>query len=190
MLFQVIRAAAAGLLPLVFAAAHAHDAGERDAMPFLDCENPPAHAMLTLPEPIARWTAIQCTPAGQMLIQSADWIWRYPGSFTDRPFLPARMTADPSISPEPRYFQTLEVRELPAAQLPAFRARIAQSAIDLPAATDATQPERLYHVVGKTNHDEAMEVNFLYRSDSDIWAIPCAPECRPEQVFHIYRREE
>jgi len=32
-------------------------------------------------------------------------------------------------------------------------------------------------------------VNFVYRSDLDIWAVPCVPDCRPEQLFHIYRRE-
>jgi hypothetical protein len=169
--------------------AYAHDAGDQEPMPFLDCDHPPAHAMRTLHEPIARWTAIECTPAGQMLVSSEDWIWRYPGSFTDRPFLPAWMTADPTRSPDPRYFEALEVRELPSEQLPAFYARIAQSAIELPSAKTPAPSERLYHFVGRTNFDETMEVNFLYRSDSDIWAIPCAPDCRPEQVFHIYRRD-
>jgi len=30
-------------------------------------------------------------------------------------------------------------------------------------------------------------VNFVYRSEDDIWGVPCAPECRPEHLFHVFR---
>jgi hypothetical protein len=177
------------LLLLSWAGAYAHDAGEHDAPAILDCEDPPAQALRVIPEPLGRWTQIECTPVGQMLVQSEDWIWRYPGSFTDRPFLPAWMSADPHVSPNPRYFKSLDVRQAQSEEARALRERIAKSAIDLPAAKPDGTAERVYVVVAETNFGEKLEVNFMYRSDQDIWAVPCAPECRPEQVFHIYRRQ-
>jgi hypothetical protein len=168
----------------------AHEAATEEASPFLDCDNPPEHALRVIPQPIARWSRIECTPAGQMLVQSEDWIWRYPGSFTDRPFLPAWMTADPNVSPEPRYFKALAVRQAAVDEARALTQRLARGMIELPAATESnSQPERIYVVVAESNLGERLEVNFVYRSDQDIWAVPCVPDCRPEQVFHIYRRE-
>jgi hypothetical protein len=179
----------AAVLWLSCAGANAHDAGEQDSPAILDCDDPPQHAVRVIPEPLARWTQIECTPVGQMLVQSEDWIWRYPGSFTDRPFLPAWMSADPHVSPNPRYFKSLDVRQAQSEEARALRERIAKSAIDLPAAKPDGTAERVYVVVAETNFGEKLEVNFMYRSDQDIWAVPCAPECRPEQVFHIYRRQ-
>jgi hypothetical protein len=49
--------------------------------------------------------------------------------------------------------------------------------------------QRIYVLTAESNLGEKFDVNFVYRSDLDIWAVPCVPDCRPEQLFHIYRRE-
>lgn len=166
----------------------AHEDSTRESAPFLDCNQPPASALKNVPDPLAHWSRLECTPAGQMLVAGDDWFWRYPASFTERPFLPAWMTADPTRSPDPRFFKSIKMREGSADDLGGLKQRMKKSAIDLPAPEKGAGPERLYVMAAESNHGEGFEVNFIYRSDDDIWAITCAPDCAPEHVFKIYRR--
>jgi hypothetical protein len=186
MLVRLACLLAAGIWYAAGTAAHAHEDGGREAPPFLDCDHPPEHAVQAVPEPIARWARLDCTPVGQMLIPSEDWVWRFPGSFTDRPFLPAWMSADPGVSGEPRYFKAIAARQADTSEAQQLSQRFAKSMIELPAA--ATQ-QQIYVLSAESNLGEKFEVNFVYRSDQDIWAVPCVPDCRPEQTFHIYRRD-
>lgn len=180
----------AGAFCMVSAAACAHEDATHEPLPFLDCDHPPEHALSIVPEPIARWSQLQCLPSGQMLVPGEDWVWRYPGSFTDRPFVPAWMSADPGVSAGPRYFKTMSVRLAGADEMRELKQRFVRSAIEVPAPRVQTDPpERIYVLAAESNLGEKLEVNFVYRSDQDIWAVPCAPACAPEQLFHIYRRD-
>ena len=176
----------AGAFCMVSAAACAHEDASQEPLPFLDCDHPPEHALSVVPEPIARWAQLQCLPAGQMLVPGEDWVWRYPGSFTDRPFLPAWMSAEPGVSGEPRYFKSIAARQAGDDEAERLQRRFAQSMIALPASAGE---QRIYVLTAESNLGEKFDVNFVYRSDLDIWAVPCVPDCRPEQLFHIYRRE-
>ncbi len=187
MSLSLSRLLAAGVFSMAAANVCAHEDATREPLAILDCEHPPEHAMRTIPEPVARWAQLQCTPAGQMLVASEDWMWRYPGSFTDRPFLPAWMSADAAVSPEPRYFKVMTARQAESAEASALEKRFLKSMIELPRSNDA---QRIFVFTAQSNLGETFEVNFVYRSDRDIWAVPCAPECRPEQLFHIYRRDQ
>jgi hypothetical protein len=187
---RLARAFLAGAFCMVSAAACAHEDATQEPLPFLDCDHPPEHALNSVPEPVARWAQLQCIPAGQMLVPGDDWVWRYPGSFTDRPFVPAWMSADASASAGPRYFQAMNVRQAGADEMRELKQRFARSAIELPAPRAQTAaPERIYVLAAESNLGEKLEVHFVYRSDEDIWAVPCARVCAPEQLFHIYRRD-
>ena len=177
----------AGAWCMAGAAVRAHEDATHEALPILDCDHPPEQAARVVPDPIARWTQLECTPAGQMLVSSEDWVWRFPGSFTDRPFLPAWMSADASVSAEPRYFKSIAAHRAGADEVEQLNQRFAKSMIDLPAA--AGRRQQIYVLSAESNLGEKFEVNFVYRSDHDIWAVPCVPDCRPEQLFHIYRRD-
>ena len=179
----------AGVWCVASAAAWAHEDATREAIPILDCDHPPEHAVNAVPEPF-HWAQLECTPAGQMLVPAEDWVWRYPGSFTERPFVPAWMSADAGVSAGPRYFKTMSARLAGADEMRELKQRFVRSAIELPAPRVQTDPpERIYVLAAESNLGEKLEVNFVYRSDQDIWAVPCAPACAPEQLFHIYRRD-
>jgi len=164
----------------------ADEAAPQEAAPFVDCDHPPTHAARAVPEPIARWAQLECTPAGQILVPSEDWAWRFPGSFTDRPFVPAWMSAAESVSAEPRFFRSIAARQAGAEEAQLLAQRFASSNINLPPHAGQQQ---IYILSAESNLGEKFEVNFVYRSDQDIWAVPCAPDCLSEQLFHIYRRE-
>jgi hypothetical protein len=166
----------------------AHEESSPEPSPYMDCSQPAAGTFKGVPDPLAQWSRLECTPIGQMLVAHEDWIWRYPASFTDRPFVPAWLTADPTRSPDPRVFKSIKLRQGTADDLGSLKQRLQKTSIDLPAPDKGAGPERLYVVVAESNFGEAFEVNFIYRSDDDIWAITCAPACAPEQVFKIYRR--
>jgi hypothetical protein len=36
---------------------------------------------------------------------------------------------------------------------------------------------------------QKLALHVVYRSDDDMWGVVCAPDCRPEYVFMLYRRE-
>lgn len=187
---SLVRGLLAAALCMASTVACAHEDANQEPIPFLDCDHPPEHAASIVPEPIARWAQLQCIPAGQMLVAGEDWVWRYPGSFTDRPFVPAWMSADASASAGPRYFKAMSVRQAGEDEMRVLKQRFTKSAIEVPAPRAPTdEPERIYVLAAESNLGEKLEVNFVYRSDRDIWAVPCAPACAPEQLFHIYRRD-
>lgn len=187
---SLARGLLAAALCIASTVACAHEDATHEPLPFLDCDHPPEHALSKVPEPVARWARLQCIPAGQMLVPGEDWVWRYPGSFTDRPFVPAWMSADDTVSAGPRYFKTMSVRQAGTDEVRELKQRLAKSAIEVPAPRSQTdQPERIYVLAAESNVGERLEVNFVYRSDQDIWAVPCAPACAPEHLFHIYRRD-
>src|SRR5689334_23690022 len=151
-----------GVWCVASAAVWAHEDATREAMAIYDCDHPPEHAVSTVPEPVTHWAQLECTPAGQMLVPAEEWVWRYPGSFTDRPFLPAWMSADPGLSGEPRYFKSIAARQAGADETERLQQRFAQSMIALPASAGE---QRIYVLTAESNLGEKFDVNFVYRSD-------------------------
>ncbi|MDR3528240.1 MAG: hypothetical protein P4L57_13275 [Rhizomicrobium sp.] len=72
------------------------------------CAGLPPEARTTLPDPLAKWGSLVCTPYGQILSNHQGWIWSYPGAFAPV-FIPSQMVRD---NPEPlgnkSYFTSIQ----------------------------------------------------------------------------------
>jgi hypothetical protein len=186
--------AAAGLAAFC-AQSGAHESGEAQRPPiYMDCEHVPEAAVSVLPDPVEAWTALDCRPLGQLLVQKEGWVWRYPGSWTEQVLLPAWIASasNGNAGTGARYFKSMAVEKREGAAAEALLTRFAREVVSyqfLAQRADQAAPAVVYTLVAQNDLGDELHVNFLYRSDADIWAVTCAPECRPENVFKVYRRQ-
>ncbi len=184
--------AAAALLLLTMGAARpvlAHPEEHGESIPAIDCSNPPADAVTVLPAPLDRWARLQCTPASQFIVPGADWIWRYPASFTTPVMLPAWTPNPARAAASTHYFVSAQVEHLSAEGAQALHARMAER-VPSYAAMARTPVRDVYSLRAENNHGEHFEIHFMYRSDADVWALVCAPDCGPELSFLISSRSQ
>lgn len=179
-------------LPLWVCAHQDGSESDVDAVGSMDCEHPPADAVRKLPEPLSRWGRLSCYPSGQMLTQSADAQWRYPGSWTEQVMLPAR-TADDSTDAKPRYFTDIKVRQLDRAearethqQMMKRNAVYADRLVDANTRQAPDAPKAAWEVSGTNNTKSSFRL-YLMQHDGrqDIWGLMCAPECEAHLSFIV-----
>ncbi len=170
------------------AGAHSEE-GHPESARMLDCDHPPADALTRLPAPLDQWAHVECMAAGQFLMQGKDWLWRYPGSFTAQVRVPAWSADLSEAAVGGRYFKRADVTAGSADDAAKLHDRFSRE-LELYAALTADKPPltRAYTLRALNDLGQPLEVFFLYRSDRDIWAIVCAPDCRPEATFLIESR--
>jgi len=177
----VLTAVACAIIP----PAWAHSEGDEAPGPqALDCEHLPEKALASLPAPFDAWATLDCLPAGQLLVQPRDWIWRYPASFTTRVLVPA-WTADPSaVAVGARYFTAAEVAVARGEEALTLHRRFAQELEIYRAMTaERPAPSAVHTLIARNDLDQELRMHFVYRSPQDVWGIVCAPDCRSEHSF-------
>jgi hypothetical protein len=185
-----IAAALAALTCAIIPPAWAHSDGDEAARPHaLDCQHLPQNALAGLPAPFDTWAKLDCLPAGQLLVQPRDWIWRYPASFTSRVLVPA-WTADPStVVASARYFTAAEVAVARGEEALALHQRFAQELEVYRAMTaERPAPSAVHTLIARNDLDQELRMHFVYRSPQDMWGIVCAPDCRSEYSFLVSLR--
>jgi hypothetical protein len=55
---------------------------------------------------------------------------------------------------------------------------------------EATRPRAAYTLVARNDLGGEFKLHVIYRSDQDLWAVFCMPDCRPENTFMISVQEE
>jgi hypothetical protein len=168
------------------AQALAHSEGEAGAPALLDCEHPPKSLVSILPEAVARVASIECNPSAQTIVPRDGWSWRYPGSFFDRPIIPAYAPMDSRQSGGPRYFTEFKATELSTADA---RQRHETFSKDLPTYRETAPPARLVRLVAHNDLGHQLDAYFGFRSDGGGWVVLCAPECAPEYLFLMKKIE-
>lgn len=158
----------------------AHSEGEANGPVLLDCKNPPQSLVSMLPEMVARVASIECNPSAQTIVPRDGWTWRYPGSFFDRPIIPAYAPMDSRQTGGPRYFTDFTATELSATDA---RNRHETFSKDLPTYGEKAPPTRLIKLVAHNDLGHKMDAYFGFRSDGEGWVVLCAPECAPEYLF-------
>jgi len=175
------------LLVLAALPAFSHPDNEGDpGYAVIDCEHPAANVATALPDAIAGPAYLQCTPAFQQLVANQDWRWRYPGSFFDRPFIPAYAPEPSHGKLGPRFFTGFEAVDLSEAQV---REQHEKFARELPTYREKAAPGRILKVVATNDLGDAIDVYFGFRSERDGWVVTCTPACAPENLFLIEKAE-
>jgi len=190
LLFRLLAAAGCAI---AFPAALAHQEDVAQDVPALmDCDHQPRQAVRELPEPVRAWTDLDCRALGQLLVQKDGWVWRYPASWTDQVLVPAWTASAEETDGGAHYFKAVAVETRDGEQAAQLHERFVRELATYrmhAAHADKPIPSIVYTLVAENDLGHRLRINFLYRSDVDIWAVTCAPECRPETVFHVYRRE-
>jgi hypothetical protein len=150
----------------------------------IDCEHPAPGTATELPAEIADIAYLQCTPAMQMLVANEGWSWRYPGSFFDRPFIPAYAPEASQGTGGARYFSGFSTRDLSADEV---RERHAQFARTLPNYRQDAAPERIVMLEAKNDLGHVVDAYFGFRSGDSGWVVMCTPQCAPENMFLIQK---
>lgn len=164
----------------------AHQGEAADELPAMDCDHPPSRAVGVLPEPVAQWTRLDCGLAGQLLMQGEGWVWHYPASWTDQVRIPAWLASHDGSGP--RYFVSLSVQEHSGTAAARMDEQFARTLPNYRSQADeASKPTKALTLAAENDLGHKLQVNFVYRSDDDIWGVACAPDCNPEHVFHVYR---
>ena len=152
----------------------------------IDCEHPAANVATALPPAIASPAHLQCTPAFQQIVSNDGWSWRYPGSFFDRPFIPAYAPKSSHGKGGPRFFTGFETRELTQDEVRAQHERFAN---DMPTYREKVAPARILKLVATNDLGHVLDAYFGFRSEREGWVVMCAPECAPENLFLIEKAE-
>lgn len=190
MFAKFVTAALAAVACALCAAASGHsDKDEAPRGQVLDCDHLPEQAITRLPVPLDTWARLDCLPAGQLLAAGNDWIWRYPASFTTPVFVPAWTSEPAAAAAQVRYFTAANVTVARGDQAAALSRRFATEVEVYGGMTEGRpEPSAVYTLVAENDLGQVFEVHFLYRSNQDMWAIVCAPDCRSEYTFLVSSR--
>jgi len=175
------------LLLVVALRAFAHggeDAAGDDAL--LDCEHPPKDLAKTLPNQLASAATILCTPSAQMIVAPDGWVWRFPGSFFDRPSIPAFAPVESRSNAGGRYFTGFKAADLSDGEIKSLHERLATTLVTY---TDAAPPDRIIKLVARNDQGYPMDAYFGFKSGSEGWVALCAPDCVPEFFFLTKHQE-
>ncbi len=164
--------------------AFAHSEGEAPSAGILDCDHPPQDIARALPNALSQAASVVCTPSAQMIIPGPDWVWRFPGSFFDRPSIPAYSPVESRSQAGGRYFTGFEASELETGEIRKLHDRFVKT---LGTYTEERSPERIVKLVANNDQGHAMEAYFGFKSATEGWVALCAPQCVPEFFFLINR---
>ena len=176
------------LFPLLVIASQAcaHAEAEAPAGAILDCEHPPAMLVHTLPEQIAMAATVICTPSAQIIVASEAWSWRFPGSYFDRPSIPAYSPMESRSQAGGRYFTGFEATELSAGEITKLHETFVKTLVTY---ADALPPARIVKLVARNDQGHPMDAYFGFRSPGEGWVAVCSPDCAPEFFFLIHRHD-
>ena len=158
---------------LALAHSDSHEAEEE-----AECEN---HLADTFPELLKPYARIECD---QFIVNPANWQWRYPNSYFDRPYIPAFAPKPKKLVAGMRVFRQLAAEEISAAQAAELHETKFRK---IRTYKQSQPPQRLIHLKATNDLGDSMDVWFGFLNDDTGWVSICAPVCAPEYLFLVER---
>ncbi len=152
----------------------------------IDCEQPAANVATALPEAIASPAQIECNPMRQSLVASEGWTWRYPGSYFDRPFIPAYAPQASWGHGGPRFFTGFRTVDLSEPEIRKLHEKFAR---ELPTYPEQAAPARIIKLMATNDLGHELDAYFGFRSERKGWVVLCTPGCAPENLFLIEKAD-
>lgn len=174
------------MLVCVATLAQAHEGGAGASISGYDCEHPPGDAVSTLPGLLGRIGQLVCMPTGPAILANKGWSWRYTGSFFDLPTIPGYAHEDSLGIPPPFYFTRLSTQELNAADA-AERSRQLQEQLETYQPKHA--PVEMSATDATNNYGKRITIYAAMESADNGWLVVCAPQCRPDYVILVNKRQ-
>jgi hypothetical protein len=143
-----------------------------------DCTGTPADAVMTLPQPLAKWGALVCTQYGHIISNREGWIWSNPGTYSPV-FIPSQIVqTNPAPFGNQSYFTKIEMNKVVGDEFQA-----AYSSYHKGFGQDPAQPDG-YRLDLVSISGKALKLYF-FDYGSYAWAIWCTQECDPNSRFMI-----
>jgi hypothetical protein len=161
--------------------------GAREHYQLIDCSKLPEGAVTQAPAPVGHWTGIDCRPIGQLLRQQPGWQWRYSGSFTREVMVAAIMGRAAEEGGGARYFRDVSVSTQSGEQLVELHRYLKQSVASYAFMVGDETPRAAYTLRAVNDVLDTITVHFMERTEGEMWAVACTPECRPEDVFLVQK---
>jgi hypothetical protein len=136
----------------------------------------------TFPSMLEFVAKIDCN---QFISSSDDWIWRYPNSYFDSPFISAFSPRTRKPEPGVRFFRRLSATEVDAEQTQQAYDKIFKKIRNFP---DQQAPKRLIRMDTVNDIKDEQQAWFGFSSDEKGWVVICAPDCAPEYLFLLEKR--
>lgn len=172
---------------LAMMAAPAAALAAREHYQLVDCAHLPAEAATQVPVPVDAWTRVECRPLGQMLAQTPGWVWRYSGSFTNEVVVAAIMGTAAEAGGGARFFRDMAVSVRNGEEVLELHRDLKQRVSSYAFIAGDDAPRKAYTLRAVNDVLDIITVHFLERSEGDLLAVACTPECRPEHVFLVHK---
>ena len=168
------------------AMAHLDGEGEEEAgQKLIDCDHPPAELKKILPPEISSVATLGCTPGAQHIHAAKGWVWRFPANFFQVPTIPAYSPVDSRSEPAGRFFTGFEVVALGPTQLSERHKWFTENVVTYP---KSGVPAKIIKLVATNDLGHSLDAYVGFRTDREGWVVLCAPECAPEFVFLMQKR--
>ena len=151
----------------------------------IDCEHPPKNMARVLPKKMAGTANIICTPSAQIIVAQEGWVWRFPGSFFDRPSIPAYSPIESRPIAGGRYFVGFSANELSAVEVKKLHERFTKA---LATYSGTGPPQRIVKLAARNDQGHSVDAYFGFTSGDEGWVALCAPDCAPEMFFLTNRQ--
>lgn len=144
-----------------------------------DCAGTPPNAVMALPDPLAKWAKIVCTPYGHVISSRDGWVWSNPGAYSPV-FIPAQMVKkDPAPLGNKSYFTKIEMTKIEDDEF-----QEAYTAVHGNFAADSHLPDGYRLDVTSVSGDTLTLDFFDY--GTYVWGIWCATgHCDPASRFMV-----
>ena len=136
----------------------------------------------TFPKLIEFMSEIDCN---QFISSNSEWIWRYPNSYFDRPFISAFSPLTRKAEPGMRFFRRIAAYEVQGQDIKDAYDNIFIKVKNFP---EKQLPKRLIRMDTVNDIKDEAHIWFGFSSEDKGWAVVCAPECAPEFFFIIEKR--
>ena len=136
----------------------------------------------TFPKVLDFMTNIDCN---QLISNNDDWLWRYPNSYFDRPFISAFSPRTRKPEPGLRFFRRISAYEADAAERQEAYETIFKNLRNFP---DKQAPKKMIRMDTVNDIKDETQIYFGFNSEEAGWAVVCAPDCAPEYFFLIEKR--
>ena len=154
-----------------------HEAEEEE----VECEN---HLAESFPELLKPYARLECD---QFIVNPANWQWRYPNSYFDRPYIAAFAPKPKKQVAGMRLFRQLIAEEIAPEQI----AELHQTKFSKIRSYSQTQaPQRLIRLNATNDLGDTMDVWFGLMNEDKGWVTICAPKCAPEYFFLTERLKQ
>lgn len=158
----------------LLAHAHSENHEQDDDAEGAACEN---HLAESFPDVLRPYARLECD---QFIVNPDNWQWRFPGSFFDRPYIPAFAPKPKRVVAGSRTYKQLSAEEIDKSQIAGLHE---SKFLKIRSYKQAQAPERLIKLRATNDLGDSMDVWFGLHSESKGWVAICAPVCAPEYFF-------